>query len=141
MEERIDESLADRRAPMLLAAGFSAVALLLAAVGIYGTLAYLVELRTREIGIRLALGSDGPAIFRRVLGEGAWILGLGLLAGLAGAAGLRRLIESQLYGVSPLDPGVLAGVAAILAAVALAACLVPARRAMRVDPVVALRDG
>ena len=140
MEERIDESVADRRAPMLLAATFSAVALLLAAVGIYGTLAYLVQLRSREIGIRVALGSDAVAIFRRVLGEGAWILALGLAAGLAGAAGLRRLIESQLYGVSPLEPGVLALVAALLGAVAVAACLVPARRATRIDPVVALRE-
>ncbi len=140
MEERIDESVAGRRTPMLLAATFGAVALLLAAVGIYGTLAYLVELRTREIGIRLAMGSDGPAIFRRVVVEGGWILALGLAAGLAVAAGLRRLIESQLYGVSALDPAVLAAVAGLLAAVALVACLVPARRAMRVDPVVALRD-
>ncbi len=140
MEQRIDDSLTDRRTPMLLAAGFGAVALVLAAVGIYGILAYLVQLRTREIGIRMAMGSDATGIFRLVLADGALILVLGLAAGLAGAAALRRLIESQLYGVSPLDPAVLATVAALLAAVALAACLVPARRATRVDPVTALRQ-
>ncbi len=140
MDERIDGSLSDRRTPMLLAAGFGVVALLLAAVGIYGILAYLVQLRRREIGIRMAMGSDAAGIFRLVLGDGMLILAAGLIAGLAGAALLRRLIESQLYGVSPLDPGVLAAVAALLAAAALLACLVPARRATRVDPVTALRQ-
>lgn len=141
MEERIGRSLSDRRTPMLLTAVFSAVALLLAAVGIYGMLAYLVQLRTREIGIRAALGSDTGAIFRLVLREGAMVLLPGLLLGLAGAVALRRLIASQLYEVSPLDPGVLALVVAVLAAVALAACLLPARRATRIDPVVALAEG
>ena len=140
MEERIDGSLTDRRTPMLLAAGFGIVALLLAAVGIYGMLAYLVQLRRREIGIRMALGSDTAGIFRLVLADGTLILAAGLVAGLAGAVALRRLIESQLFGVSPLDPGVLATVAALLAAVAVTACLVPARRATRVDPATALRQ-
>jgi ABC-type antimicrobial peptide transport system permease subunit len=138
MEQRIDASLTDRRAPLLVTAGFSSVALLLAAVGIYGMLAYLVELRTREIGIRTALGSDARAIFRLVLKEGALVLAVGLAVGLAGALGLSRLIAGQLYGVSPTDPGVLALVVAVLSAVALLAALLPARRATRIDPVVAL---
>ena len=140
MEERIADSLADRRTPMLLATGFGAVALLLAAVGIYGVLAYLVELRTREFGIRVALGSDAASVFRKVFGESGLILVAGLAVGLAAAAALRRWIESQLYGVSSLDPAVLALVTAVLAAAALAACLVPAWRATRIDPVVALRE-
>jgi predicted permease len=139
MEERIEGSVADRRTPMLLAAGFGAVALLLAAVGIYGVLAYLVQLRTQEIGIRVALGSDARGIFRLVIGEGAVIVLLGLVGGFAGAVGLRRLIQSQLFGVSALDPGVLGLVAALLAVVALAACAVPARRATGLDPVAALK--
>lgn len=136
--ERIDRSLTDRRAAMLLTAGFSALALLLAAVGIYGMLAYLVQLRTKEIGIRAALGSGTGALFRLVLREGAVILAAGLALGLAAAALLRRGIESQLYGVSALDYRVLVLAVGVLAAVALVACMVPARRATRIDPVVAL---
>jgi putative ABC transport system permease protein len=140
MDERITDSLTDRRTPMLLTAIFSALALLLAAVGIYGTLAYLVQFRTKEIGIRTALGSGAAAIFRMVLSEGLTILVPGLALGFAGALALRRAIESQLYVVSALDPRVLTLVVAVLGAVALAACLVPARRATRIDPVVALAE-
>lgn len=138
MDERVDRSLASRQIPMMLASSFGAVALLLAAVGLYGVLAYLVQLRTREIGIRVALGGDRSSIFALVLREGALIIFLGLGAGLLGAFVLRQWIASQLYGVTPLDPSVLLSVAGILTLVGLIACLVPARRATRVDPVVAL---
>ena len=123
---------------MILTAGFSVVALLLSAIGIYGMLAYLVQRRTREIGVRVALGSDTAAIFRLVLRDGLVVLGLGLGLGLGGAVLLRRIIEGQLFGVSALDPGVIGTVLVVLAAVALLACVVPARRATRIEPVRAL---
>jgi len=139
MQGRVSDSLTNRRTPMLLTAMFSAVALILAAVGIYGVLAYLVQLRTKEIGIRVALGSGTADVFRLVLFEGVFIIGIGLAAGLTGAFALRRFIESQLYGVSSADPVVLLAVAGVLSAVALVACVIPARRATRIDPVEALR--
>jgi ABC-type antimicrobial peptide transport system permease subunit len=101
-------------------------------------LAYLVSLRTREIGIRMALGSDRVNIFRLVLREGVVILAGGFVLGLIGAVALQRAIESQLFGVSVLQPGVLAAVLAVLAVVGLAACAIPAQRATRIDPVSAL---
>jgi len=138
MEERITGSLTDRRTPMVLTMAFGIVALVLATVGIYGVLAYVVQMRTREIGIRVALGSDAAGIFRMILREGLAIATVGLVGGLAGALGLRRLIESQLYGVSSMDPGVVALVGAVLGIVVLLACALPARRATRIDPVVSL---
>jgi predicted permease len=140
MDQRMSESLVDRRTPMMLAATFAGVALFLAAIGIYGVLAYQVSQRTREIGIRMALGSDARGIFRLVLSEGVVLLGVGLTLGLAGAFLVRRAMESQLYGVGAMDPVVLSVVAGVLALVALAACAVPARRAARIDPVVALGE-
>jgi putative ABC transport system permease protein len=125
---------------MVLAATFAGVALFLAAIGIYGVLAYQVSQRRREIGIRMALGSDARGIFRLVLSEGIALLGVGLTLGLAGAFLVRRAMESQLYGVSAMDPLVLSLVAGLLALVALTACTVPARRAARIDPVVALGE-
>jgi len=138
LEERIDESLLARRSPMMLALIFAGVALFLASVGIYGVLAYIVSLRTREIGIRMALGSNGGEIFRLVLNEGLVILAVGFVLGLAGTLAFQRFIESQLFGVSATNPLVLAAVVAVLAVVALIACAIPARRATRIDPVVAL---
>ena len=123
---------------MLLSLAFGGVALLLAAIGIYGVLAYQVAQRTREFGIRIALGSDTGRILGLVLREGLVLVGVGLGAGIIGAVLLRRLIVSQLYGVGAFDPGVLAGVTVVLAFVSLVACLGPARRATRVDPVIAL---
>lgn len=140
MQERISRSLTDRRTPMLLTLGFGVLALLLATIGIYGVLASIVQQRTREIGIRMALGSDRSAIFRLVLREGAIMLAVGLLGGLAGIVALRRAIESQLHGVSPFDPAVLALVVFVMVAAAVAACIVPAHRATRVDPVSALTE-
>jgi predicted permease len=138
MRERVDQSLVDRRTPMLLALMFAGVALFLAALGIYGVLAYQVSQRKREIGIRMALGSDTARIFRMVLGEGIVLLGLGFAAGLALAVAIRGVLQTQLYGIGALDPTVLATVALVLGLAALIACIVPARRASRIDPVVAL---
>jgi ABC-type antimicrobial peptide transport system permease subunit len=140
MSERIDLSLASRRTSMLLANAFGGVALFLATLGIYGVLAYLVAQRTREIGIRVALGSSRIGVLKLVLREGFELVVAGLILGVIGAASLQRAVASEIYGVRPLDPLVLGGVMALLTIVALAACAVPARRAMRVDPIVALRS-
>lgn len=138
VSDLIDRSLVDRRTPAVLAAGFALVALLLASLGVYGVLAYQVSQRTREIGIRIALGSDAPRIFRLVLGEGVVLVGAGALAGLAGAMALRRTLEAQLYGIDVMDPLVLLIVVASLAVVALIAIAIPARRAARTNPIAAL---
>jgi len=138
MSSRIERSLNPRRAPMLLSLGFGAVALLLAAIGMYGVLAYHVGQRTREIGIRMALGSDARAILRLILSEAAALVILGLAAGLGGAIALRGAISAQLYGVGALDPVVMLAAVAILTITSLLACLAPARRAVHVNPVVAL---
>jgi predicted permease len=138
MSARVDRSLNPRRAPMFLSLGFGGVALLLAAIGLYGVLAYHVNQRTREIGIRMALGSQPSGILRLVLGEGSLLVALGLAGGLAGALALRSVIAAQLYGVQPLDPAVMLGAVAMLAATSFIACLGPARRASRVSPIVAL---
>ena len=139
MSERIDLSLSSRRTSMLLANAFGGVALFLASLGIYGVLAYLVARRTREIGIRVALGSTRAGVLKLVLREGLQLVAIGLVLGVIGAASLQKAVASEIYGVRPLDPFVLASVMALLAIVALGACAVPARRAMRVDPMVALR--
>lgn len=139
MTERIERSLNSRRTPMLLSLGFAVVALLLASIGIYGVLAYQVGQRSREIGIRMALGSDTHRILRLILREGVVMTVAGLALGLAGAAAMRGLIASQLYGVGPLDAGVIVLVTGVLSVASLLACVGPARRAMRVDPVVALQ--
>ena len=140
MQERIDASLLSRRAPMALALTFGIVAVFLAAVGIYGMLAYQVAQRHREIGIRMALGGDAGGIFRLVLREGMILVAVGAVAGVLGSLAVGRFLQSQLYDVKATDPAMLAGSAVILALVAAAACLVPARRASRVSPVVALSD-
>ena len=140
MAERTDKSLMSRRSPMLLSLGFGAVALFLSAIGIYGVLAYLVTQRTKEIGIRIALGSSSGAIFELVLREGLLLIGGGFAVGAAGAFAVRKSLESQLFGVSAADPMVLLAVTAILALVAVIACALPARRATRIDPIVALTE-
>jgi predicted permease len=136
----IDRSVIDRRTPALVAAGFAVVALFLAALGVYGVLAYQVAQRTRELGIRMALGADAHRIFRLVFAEGGLIVGVGALAGLAGATLLRRTLETQIYGIGVLDPTVLMVVVGGLAVVSLLAVTIPARRAARTDPTVALTD-
>jgi len=140
MEEWMDKSLVSRRSPVVLSLGFGAVALFLSAIGIYGVLAYGVTQRTKEIGIRIALGSSARAILELVLREGLLLVGVGFAIGLAGALALRQSLQSQLFGISATDPTVMAAVALILAVVAAVACLLPARRATRIDPVVALSE-
>jgi predicted permease len=139
MSERIDLSLSSRRTSMLVANAFGGIALFLASLGIYGVLAYLVAQRTREIGIRVALGSSRAGILRLVLREGFQLVGLGCVLGLIAAASLQKAVASEVYGIRRFDPLVLGAVMAVLAGIALLACAVPARRAMRVDPMVALR--
>jgi ABC-type antimicrobial peptide transport system permease subunit len=116
------------------------LALFLAAIGIYGVLAYLVTLRTKEIGVRMALGSSSHAVFRLILSEGLFLIAGGVALGAAGAIALRRTLESQLFGVRTSDPLVLVLAGATLALVALTACAIPARRATRIDPIVALAE-
>src|SRR5579862_1714146 len=139
MENVVHESTGSRRFPMLLLSVFSVVALALAAVGIVGVVGHSVTQRTHEIGLRMALGAGTLDVLRLVVsGNMAWVLA-GLTAGLAGAAGLTRLLSGLLYGVQPLDPMVFGGVPILLACVALLASYLPARRAARIDPMVALR--
>jgi len=140
LDARMEKSLVSRRSPVLLSLSFGAVALFLSAIGIYGVLAYLVTQRTKEIGIRIALGGSARNIFEMVLREGLLLVACGFALGFAGAYGLRRSLESQLFGISVGDPTVVAAVSLILAAVAFAACLLPARRATRIDPIVALAE-
>ena len=140
MEERLETSLMDRRTPMLLATGFAGVALFLAAIGIYGVLAYQVSQRRREIGIRMALGAASGSIFSLVLREGGLIVGAGAVLGLVGAFLLRQTVQAQLYETGAMDPMVVGAVAAVLIIVALIACVLPARRAAKTDPLVALSD-
>jgi putative ABC transport system permease protein len=139
MDQVVARSMADRRFTMMLFSAFSVLALMLAAVGLYGVLAFRVNARTNEIGVRMALGAKREDIFRLVVGQGFFLTSMGIVAGIAGALGLTRFLESQLFGVTPTDPMTFAGVSALLAGVALAACYIPARRATRVDPMVALR--
>jgi putative ABC transport system permease protein len=139
LEGVIADSLAARRITMLLLAGYAAAALLLAAVGIYGVISFVVGQRTHEIGVRMALGAQYADVMRLVLGEGLRMALAGVVVGVTAAAGLTGLMANQLFGVSAGDPLTFAVVAMGLTLVALAACYLPARRAVRVDPMVALR--
>ncbi len=140
MRELVARSTEQRRFVMLLLGGFALAALLLAGVGIYGTVSQAVAQRTQEIGVRMALGAPPNAVLRLVFGEGLRMMAAGLLAGGAAAAGLSWLMRGMLFEVRPLDPVAFAAAAATLAVFAAAACYVPARRATRVDPTVALRQ-
>ncbi|HEX8775369.1 MAG TPA: ABC transporter permease [Pyrinomonadaceae bacterium] len=139
MEELLSSALARPRFNTLLLSIFAALALSLSAVGVYGVMAYTVTQQTHEIGIRMALGAQVRDVLKMVLRQGLKLIGIGLLIGVAGAFALTRLMTSLLYGVSSTDPLTYIGVAGLLAAVAIAACYIPARRATRVDPMIALR--
>ena len=140
MDQIISRSVADRRFALELLGVFAAVALLLAAVGIYGVMSYSFSQRTHELGIRVALGAQRPDILRMALAEGMRTVTIGLVAGLIGAAFVTEVFRSMLFGIGPNDPSTFLSVAAILAAVAFFACYFPARRATRVDPLIALRE-
>jgi predicted permease len=139
MEQIISDSLAERRFTMLLLIIFASIAVVLAAVGIYGVMSYAVSRRTHELGVRIALGATRREILRLVVGQGMVLAAAGMAVGLAAAVGLTRLMVSLLYGVRPTDPATLAAVALLLGGIALLACYIPAWRATRVDPLVALR--
>jgi predicted permease len=138
MSERKSGSLVRHSLAMNLAALFAAVALLLSMLGIYGVLANVVTARTREFGIRMALGSTVGGVFRLVIGEGLMLIGIGLVIGIGGALVVARVLQTQLFGVRPTDPVIFSGVAIVTGAIAFLACVAPARRATRVDPVAVL---
>ena len=140
MDQIIARSVADRRFALELLGVFAAVALLLAAVGIYGVMSYSFSQRTHEIGIRVALGAQRINILHLAIGEGMRLVAIGLVLGLIGAGALTRFVRAMLFDVSPFDPATFATISAILAAVAFLACYVPAQRATRVDPLVVLRE-
>ncbi|MGH9683808.1 MAG: ABC transporter permease [Candidatus Acidiferrales bacterium] len=139
MDSIIADSIAARKFSMILLAVFAALALVLASIGIYGVISYLVGQRVHEIGLRMALGAQPGDVLRLIVGEGAKLALIGVGIGLATALALTRLMTKMLFGVSAYDPLTFAGVAILLVLVALVACYIPARRAMRVDPMVALR--
>jgi ABC-type antimicrobial peptide transport system permease subunit len=140
MDEIVASSTSREQFNMLLMTVFGGSALLLAAIGIYGVMAYAVGQRTQEIGIRLALGADGFAVRRMVMLQGMRLAAIGVVIGLLSSYGLTRFIASLLFGVKALDPLVFASIPVLLTLVALLAVWVPAQRASRVDPVVALRS-
>ncbi|HEX9760577.1 MAG TPA: FtsX-like permease family protein, partial [Candidatus Acidoferrales bacterium] len=139
LDQQVAEMIAQPRFSMILLGSFAGLAMLLAAVGIYGVMAYAVANRTHEIGIRMALGASPGAVLRLVLQQGLLLALAGVALGTAGALALTRLMSSLLFEVRATDPWTYAGVAVLLVGVALLACYIPARRAMRVDPIQALR--
>src|SRR5262249_1904868 len=139
MNQLVEKSVGGRRVTLILLGAFSALALVLAGIGIYGVISYSVAQRTKEIGIRMALGAGHQDVIRMILLQGARIASTGLIIGLFAAFGLTRYLATLLFTVSPGDPSTLAMVSLVLALVALLACYIPARRALRVDPITALR--
>jgi putative ABC transport system permease protein len=140
MDDVIAESIGQRRFPMLLLGIFAIVALVLAAIGVYGVVSYVVSQRTREIGIRMALGARAGEVVGMVVRRSLWPIGAGIAAGVSASLAASRLLGALLYGVTPYDPVVLGAIVAILGGSAVAACLVPARRAASVDPLVVLKE-
>jgi ABC-type antimicrobial peptide transport system permease subunit len=139
LQDAVDGSYENRKAIMVVLGGFAALALFLSAIGIYGVLAYDVSLRTREIGIRGAIGASRPQIIGLIMRQAAWKIAVGSLLGLASAVMLSRYIADLLYELSPTDPLAYASVSILLVAVALLASYLPARRAAGIDPIRALR--
>jgi predicted permease len=139
LDEHVDESLGHERLMATLSGLFAALAVGLACVGLYGIMAYAVARRTNEIGIRMALGADRAHILRMIVGESVLLVATGVALGLPLALAAAQLVSGQLYGLKPADPGTIAGAILLLAAVAALASYIPARRATRVDPMVALR--
>jgi predicted permease len=135
----VDSSMTRPRFSMLLVSAFGLLAVILASIGMYGLVSYSVTQRTREIGIRMALGAERRSVFRMVLGQGARLAGLGIAIGLAAAFPATQLLASQLYGVDAADPATFGAVAMLLLVIALLACYIPARQAMQVEPTEALR--
>jgi len=140
LEDVVHEATGDQRFRTLLVSGFAGLALLLAALGLYGVLGYFVARRSREMGIRLALGAAPAGLFALVVRQGMGPVLVGSMAGLAAAYAVAGTIKALLFGVEPLDPGTYAASVVLLAGAALLACAFPAARAMRVDPIVALRE-
>ena len=140
MDEILDLNVAYRARQMTLLGAFAGLALLLASIGLYGVLSYAVTQRSREIGLRMALGATARGVLGMVVGRGLALTGAGLAIGLALAAIGTRSLKTMLYGVDAVDPATFAGVSALLCAIAVLACWVPARRASRVDPIVVLRE-
>ena len=137
--EIVSESLGDREFQLVLLLAFASAALGMALIGLHGVTSYVVSERTPEIGIRMALGAETRDVMRMILGQGAGVVLLGIVVGVCGIVALANVLRGLLYGLAPADPLIFAGVGALLMLVALSACYIPARRAMRVDPVVALR--
>jgi putative ABC transport system permease protein len=139
MDDLITSALKRPRFNLVLVGIFAATALLLAAVGIYGVMSYLVEQQTREIGIRAALGAKRSDIFKLVIGHGLVMAAIGIVFGLVASVGLTRFLAGLLYGVTTFDPMTFVGISILLLVVSVLACYIPARRATKVDPLVALR--
>jgi len=140
MDEIVDLNVADRQQQMTLLGAFAALALILASIGLYGVLSYAVTQRSREIGLRMALGASASSVIRMIVGRGLALTGIGLAIGLVSAWAATRAMKNLLYGVAATDPLTFGSVAALLALIALIACYAPARRASRVDPIVVLRE-
>jgi putative ABC transport system permease protein len=140
MDEIVDLNVADRQQQMTLLGAFAGLALLLASIGLYGVLSYSVTQRSREIGLRMALGASAASVIRMIVGRGLALTGIGLVIGLVTALAATRAMKNLLYGVAATDPLTFSAVAALLGIIALIACWAPARRASRVDPITVLRE-
>ena len=140
MDEIIDSNITDRKQQMALLGAFAGLALLLASIGLYGVLSYAVTQRSKEIGLRMALGASAGDVTRLVVGHGIALTGAGLAIGLVTSWASTRALKGLLYGISSTDPTTIAGVAALLMLISLSACWIPSRRASRLDPIVILRE-
>ena len=140
MDQIVDRNVADRQQQMTLLGAFAGLALVLASIGLYGVLSYAVTQRSREIGLRIALGASANSVIRMIVARGLALTGVGLVIGLIAASAATRALKNILYGVAATDPLTFACVSALLAIIALIACWAPARRASRVDPITVLRE-